>query len=101
MKNKVAEIIMKHPKVVDIHKLRVVQEGRQYHVESYLELEKGMSLANADDIKFEVEDMLLKDKDIDDATLGVIESDGKQDYQFKNQNKMRASSLIFNCFQLV
>ncbi|RPF50374.1 cation diffusion facilitator family transporter [Aquisalibacillus elongatus] len=85
VKDKVAKIMLDHSKVKDIHELRVLQEGRQYHVESYIELEKGMSLAEADDIKFEVVDLLLEDKDIDDATIGVIESDEDQDYQLKDQ----------------
>ncbi|MGP4073190.1 cation diffusion facilitator family transporter [Piscibacillus sp. B03] len=87
VKNRVAEIILKHSKVVDIHKLRVLQEGRQYHVESYIELEKGLSLADADDIKFEVVEMLLEDKDIDDATLGVIESNDQQDFKLEKEDE--------------
>lgn len=87
VKDRVAKIILDHSKVVDIHKLRVLQEGRQYHVEGYIELEKGMSLADADDIKFEVVDLLLEDKDIDDATIGVIESDDQQSYKLNEENE--------------
>jgi divalent metal cation (Fe/Co/Zn/Cd) transporter len=56
--------------------LRIVQEGRAYHVESYLELRPGLMLAEADDIKFRVRDKLLTDPDINDVVLGILEDDG-------------------------
>ncbi|TFB24300.1 cation diffusion facilitator family transporter [Filobacillus milosensis] len=87
VEHRVAEIILGHSKVVDIRNLRVIQEGRQYHVEGYIELEKGMALADADDIKFEVVELLMQDKDVDDATLGVIESDDVQSFNLDEENK--------------
>ncbi|MFE5322523.1 cation diffusion facilitator family transporter [Paenibacillus sp. NPDC056579] len=76
----VARVILADRDVTDINKLRVVQEGRTYHVESYIELRKGLSLADADDIKFRVRDSLLTDTNISDVTLGIIEDNGVADW---------------------
>ncbi|MRG87516.1 cation diffusion facilitator family transporter [Salinibacillus xinjiangensis] len=81
VEEKVVETIFNDKAVVDISKMRVVQEGRQYHVEAYIELKKGLSLAEADDIKFRVRDKVLGLPDIDDVVLGIIESDDKQTWQ--------------------
>ncbi|CAM4490806.1 cation diffusion facilitator family transporter [Paenibacillus endophyticus] len=74
--DKVSQIIFSEPLVTDIYQMRILQEGRYYHVEALMELKAGLSLADADDIKFKVRDKLLLDTDITDATLGIIEDDG-------------------------
>lgn len=76
VEKKVADLIMGHSEVVDIYELRVIQEGRMFHIDSIVELEKGMSLADADDIKFRVKEHLLKTPDVADVTIGIIEDDG-------------------------
>lgn len=76
VERKVAEMIMVDEDVVDIYQLRVIQEGRLFHIDSIIELTKGLTLADADDIKFRVKDHLLRDPDIADVTLGIIEDDG-------------------------
>jgi cation diffusion facilitator family transporter len=81
VEDRIAELILDDPDVVDIKDMRVTQEGRQYHVESYIELKKGLSLADADDIKFRVRDKVLVDEDIDDVTMGIIESDDVQTWK--------------------
>lgn len=75
VETKVAAIILKDPAVVDINKLRIIQEGRVFHIDGIIELVKGLKLADADDIKFRVMDTLLRDQDIADVTLGIIEDD--------------------------
>ncbi|WP_046176190.1 cation diffusion facilitator family transporter [Domibacillus indicus] len=76
IETKVAETILADTDTVDIHSLRVLQEGRSYHVEGIVELRKGMTLAEADDIKFRVKNRLLNEPEISDVTLGIIEDDG-------------------------
>ncbi|TLS39282.1 cation diffusion facilitator family transporter [Pseudalkalibacillus caeni] len=80
VEERLVKIILGDKDVVDIHTLRILQEGRRYHVESYLELKKGLMLADADDVKFRVRDKLLEDQDVADVTLGIIESDDKQNW---------------------
>ncbi|MBM7571320.1 cation diffusion facilitator family transporter [Aquibacillus albus] len=85
--DRIGKIILDDPDVVDIKDMRVLQEGRQYHVEAYIELIKDLSLAEADDIKFRVQDNVLKDPDIDDATIGIIETDEYQTWKMKEKKK--------------
>lgn len=80
IEQRVADIIFRDPDVVDINKMRVVQEGRYYHVEAYIELRKGLTLAVADDIKLRVQHQLMLDKDITDATLGILEDNDVKDW---------------------
>ncbi|NIK70940.1 cation diffusion facilitator family transporter [Paenibacillus sp. BK720] len=81
VEDKVAELIFSHGEVTDIYSMRILQEGRYYHVEGLIELKKGMTLAEADDIKFKVRDTLLLDPAIADVTIGIIEDNGVRDWQ--------------------
>jgi cation diffusion facilitator family transporter len=80
IEDKVAKIIFDEPLVTDIYNLRILQEGRYYHVEGLLELKAGMTLADADDIKFRIRDKLLSDHHISDVTLGIMEEDGVRNW---------------------
>lgn len=81
VENKMANLLLADPDVVDIYKIRVVQEGRVYHIDGIVELRKGLSLAEADDIKFRVMDYLLRQPEVADVTLGIIEDDDKQGWK--------------------
>ncbi|MGM0827914.1 MAG: cation diffusion facilitator family transporter [Bacillota bacterium] len=81
VEDRIASAIFEHEAVIDIFKLRITQEGRYYHVESYLELKRGLPLSEADDIKFAIQDKLMSDPDIADVTLGIIEDDGIQEWK--------------------
>ena len=84
VENRIADMILSDPDVEDIKNLRILQEGRKYHVESYLELKPGLTLAVADDIKMRVKDHLYSDPDIADVTLGIFESDGIETWKRNN-----------------
>ncbi len=77
----IADIIFSDPNVTDIYQMRIMQEGRYYHVEGLIELKKGLMLASADDIKFKVRDKLLGDPNISDVTLGILEDNGVKDWE--------------------
>jgi cation diffusion facilitator family transporter len=81
VEDRIASAIFEDEAVIDIFKLRITQEGRYYHVESYLELKRGLPLSEADDIKFAIQDKLMSDPDIADVTLGIIEDDGIQEWK--------------------
>ncbi|MNC65786.1 Cation efflux family protein [compost metagenome] len=81
IEERVARIIFSDPQVTDIYQMRILQEGRYYHVEGLIELKKGMSLADADDIKFKVRDKLLADPHISDVTLGILEDNGIRNWE--------------------
>ncbi|UUZ81809.1 cation diffusion facilitator family transporter [Paenibacillus sp. P26] len=81
VEDKVASIILSEPGVTDIYQMRVMQEGRYYHVDGLIELKPGLTLADADDIKFKVRDKLLLDQDITDVTLGILEDNGVKNWR--------------------
>ncbi len=85
VEDKVARIILAHPQVLDIFQMRILQEGRYYHVDGTIELEPGLTLANADDIIFKVRDSLLSDPDIADVAIGIIEDQGVPNWKFETQ----------------
>ncbi len=78
VEQKISDMIMEDEQVVDIYKIRVVQEGRSYHVEGTVELEKGLSLAEADDVKFRLSENLKQLDEVADVVLGIIEDDDQQ-----------------------
>ncbi|HZK53904.1 MAG TPA: cation diffusion facilitator family transporter [Desulfosporosinus sp.] len=80
VEDKVSQIIMSDPDVTDINKMRILQEGRFYHVEGYVELRSGFTLAKASTIKSRIRDLLLTFEDINDVTLGIIEDNCIQDW---------------------
>lgn len=80
VEDKVAQIIFSNSYVTDIYQMRILQEGRYYHVEGLIELRPGLSLADADDIKFKIRDRLLLDADIADVTIGIIEDNGVRNW---------------------
>ncbi|MEH7122414.1 cation diffusion facilitator family transporter [Bacillus sp. JJ1773] len=81
---RVQNAIFSDKEVADIRKLRILQEGRYYHVEGLIELRKGLSLSIADDIKFRVQDKIMDDPDITDVTLGIIEDDDIKSWSTDN-----------------
>lgn len=76
----VSQIILSDLDVTDINKMRILQEGRFYHVESYIELRPGLTLSEADNIKSRIRDRLLAYADVTDVTLGIIEDTGVKDW---------------------
>ncbi|GAB6171945.1 cation diffusion facilitator family transporter [Paradesulfitobacterium aromaticivorans] len=77
---RVANIILSDPEITDINKMRIIQEGRFYHTEIYVELRPGLSLAEADKIKSRVKEKLMADGDITDVTLGGLADNGTKDW---------------------
>lgn len=81
VEDNVSQIILSDPDVRDINKMRILQEGRFYHVASYIELRSGLTLAKAGIIKARIRDELLASDEITDVTLGIIEDNGIQNWR--------------------
>ncbi|AXI08534.1 cation transporter [Oceanobacillus zhaokaii] len=77
VEDKITSLLLADEAVVDIYRIRIIQEGRLFHVEGTVELKKGLTLADADDIKFRLKDMLLRQSEVADALIGIIEDDDK------------------------
>lgn len=74
----IADILFADSCVVDIYGMRVIQEGRAYHVDVTVELKKGLLLDEADDLKFKLTDKLLQSPNITDVVLGIIEDNDEK-----------------------
>lgn len=83
VEQQIAQIILADSCVVDINEMRIVQEGRAYHVDVAVELKKGLSLDEADDLKFRLAAKLLKEPNITDAIVAIMEENGIKTW--KNQ----------------
>lgn len=81
VEEKLIAVILKDEAVVDIHHIRIIQEGRLYHIEGTVELQKGLTLDVADDIKFRLENELLRQTEVADVVLGIIEDDGVKSWK--------------------
>jgi len=73
VENRIAKVLLDDSCVVDIYEMRVIQEGRAYHVDVTVELKKGLALNEADDLKFSLSEKLLQLEDITDVMLAIIE----------------------------
>lgn len=81
VESKLVEVILQDEAVVDIQRIRIIQEGRLYHVEGTIELKKGLTLNAADDILFRIKNQLLRQPEVADVVLGIIEDDDKQSWK--------------------
>ncbi|MHA6252422.1 cation diffusion facilitator family transporter [Oceanobacillus sp. CAU 1775] len=81
VEDKLTAILLKDEAVVDIQRIRIIQEGRLYHVEGTIELQKGLTLNEADDIKFRLKNELLRQAEVADVILGIIEDDDKKNWK--------------------
>lgn len=81
VEKEIVELLLQDAAVADIQRLRILQEGRLYHLEGTLELQKGLTLDEADDVKLRLKDMLLRRQEIADVVLGIVEEDGQQNWQ--------------------
>lgn len=80
IENDIAKSVLADSCVVDIDEMRVVQEGRAYHVYITVELKKGLTLDEADDLKFRMSKKLLNDPNITNVVLAVVEDDGIREW---------------------
>lgn len=81
IQDKIYNLLLKDEDVVDIQRIRMIQEGRLYHVEGTIELRKGLTLDEADDIKYRLKDVLLRESEVADVLLGIVETDDIQNWK--------------------
>lgn len=90
IEDKVSQTILADEQVADIQMMRIIQEGRYYHVEGLIELHKGLTLADADDIKFRIQQNLMTNPDIADASISIIEDDGIHSWGKKQSDVLKS-----------
>ena len=72
---KIAEILLRDKDVRDIEKLEVIKEGDHFHVDLEIEVDRGMTIAQADDIKDRLELQIRILKGVTDVTIAFDEDD--------------------------
>lgn len=77
----VSSAILGDTDVRDIESMRIIQEGRYYHVDAVVELRTGLTLGEADDIKLRIQKELTTNPDIADAAISIVEDDGQASWQ--------------------
>lgn len=81
VEEKLTGVLLKDEAVVDIRRIRIIQEGRLYHVEGTVELKKGLTLNEADDIKYRLKNELLRQAEVADVVLGIVEDDDQKNWE--------------------
>jgi cation diffusion facilitator family transporter len=81
VEEKITNILLENKDIVDINRIRIIQEGRLYHVEGTVELRKGLTLDEADDIKYQLKQTLLSQREVADVVLGIVEDNEEKDWQ--------------------
>lgn len=75
MERKLGELVFAEPYVKDIRDLMVFKEGDELHVEVKIELEPNMTIADADDIRDDIEKKILQEKGVTEVIIEFDEDD--------------------------
>ncbi|WP_223869740.1 cation diffusion facilitator family transporter [Paenibacillus sabuli] len=84
VEDRIVQAITSDPDVTDINQLRIIQEGRNYHVDAFVELRGGLTLTEASTIRLRLRDKLYTDPDISDVAIGILEDNGIDTWQMRN-----------------
>lgn len=76
MLNHIAYLVADDPNIKDIQKLEVIKEGEFLHVELVAEIDKNLTVEEADDIKDHLVGLILSQRGIKDITISFDENDG-------------------------
>jgi cation diffusion facilitator family transporter len=75
MENKLGQLIIADPDVLDIQGITVIKEGEDLHVELKIEVDPSLTVAAADDIRDRLERKILAEKGVVDVTIEIDEED--------------------------
>ncbi|MGK7379401.1 cation diffusion facilitator family transporter [Planococcus sp. 1R117A] len=76
MVNHIAHLLSEHPDVRDIRKLEVVKEGEFLHVETKVEVNPSLSVAEADELQDRIAEVLLSQPSVNDVVVSLDADDG-------------------------
>lgn len=85
MEEKIGEIVISNEQVKDIQDLMVIKEGEELHVELKIELDPSMTVAEADDIRDEMEERILNEKGVTEVIIEFDEDDKVQNWNGPGQ----------------
>ncbi|MDN7247195.1 cation diffusion facilitator family transporter [Planococcus shenhongbingii] len=76
MVNHIAHLLSEHPDVKDIRKLEVIKEGEFLHVETKVEVNPSLSVAEADELQDRIAEVLLSQPSVNDVVVSLDADDG-------------------------
>lgn len=76
MEERISSIVLNHDEIRDIRKLIVMKEGDDLHVEVVAEIDKNHSVEQANDIRDEIEEIIMKQNHVADVNMEFEEDDG-------------------------
>lgn len=80
MEDKIGEIVIANEQVKDIQDLMVIKEGEELHVELKIEIDPNMTVAEADNIRDEMEERILDEKGVTEVIIEFDEDDNVQNW---------------------
>ncbi|WHY76770.1 cation diffusion facilitator family transporter [Neobacillus sp. WH10] len=86
MENKIGVLVMEDPDVKDIQDITVIKEGEDLHVELEIEIDPGLTVAAADDIKDRLEEKIMAERGVVDVTIEIDEEDGVMTWQNRSES---------------
>lgn len=81
MENKIGTLVMTDPDIMDIQEITVIKEGEDLHVEVKVEVNPGITVAAANDIKDRLEEKILAEKGVVDVVIEMDEEDEVQNWE--------------------
>lgn len=87
MEQRVSEIVLRHDEIRDIRKLFVMKEGDLLHVEIVAELDPDLSVEEANAIRDDIEEMILKQRHVVDVNTEFEVDDGHRAWP-QTQNEL-------------
>jgi cation diffusion facilitator family transporter len=75
MEEKIGDMVMEDPDVLDIQGITVIKEGEDLHVEIEIEVDPKLTVAAADDIKDRLEEKIMAEKGVVDVIIEFDEED--------------------------
>lgn len=88
MVNKVARIVTNDPDVKDLQRVEVVKEGEFLHVEVVAEVNPNHTVSYVDDIRDRLNEIILKQKGVQDVLISFDEDDGIQNWEETNEKNI-------------
>lgn len=86
MEKKIGELVFEETKVEDIKDLMVIKEGEELHVEIKIELNPNMTVAEADDIRDNIEQKILNEQGVTEVIIESDEDDGDRTWNNPEYN---------------
>lgn len=86
MEKKIGKLVFEETKVKNIKELMVMKEGEELHVEIKIELDPNMTVAEADDIRDNIEQKILNEQGVTEVIIESDEAEGDRDQNSPENN---------------